>query len=297
MATFSIVNNIGALNALNRLEKTGLGLSRTIERLSSGLRINSAADDASGLAIADGLRADVAALNQAVRNANDGISVVEVADGALAEISQLLQRSVSLAEQAASDTSGEDSGSEKQAINDEYQEILREINRLSLTVDFNGRTLFGTTGSTFEIHGGGDDLNYRFLTDGNDLVLTPRFSPTTQEITYLSYIGDVPRVYLFNLNTGQQEVLGDFPGMTFAPRFSPDGNKVIMSLADDGNSISRKVNCKHFVDAMELLNRIADVAESEQHHPDLHLTGYRKVRVELMTHAIGGLSENSAIRC
>ncbi len=81
-----------------------------------------------------------------------------------------------------------------------------------------------------------DGENHRFLTDGSDLVLTPRFSPTTQEITYLSYVGDIPRVYLFNLNTGQQEVLGDFPGMTFAPRFSPDGNKVIMSLAEDGNS-------------------------------------------------------------
>ena len=81
-----------------------------------------------------------------------------------------------------------------------------------------------------------DGENHRFLTDGNELVLTPRFSPTTQEITYLSYIGEIPRVYLFNLNTGQQEVLGDFPGMTFAPRFSPDGNKVIMSLAEDGNS-------------------------------------------------------------
>ena len=81
-----------------------------------------------------------------------------------------------------------------------------------------------------------DGNNHRFLTDGGSLVLTPRFSPTTQEITYLSYIGDTPRVYLFNLTTGQQEVLGDFPGMTFAPRFSPDGNKVIMSLAHQGNS-------------------------------------------------------------
>ena len=81
-----------------------------------------------------------------------------------------------------------------------------------------------------------DGANHRFLTDGNSLVLTPRFSPTTQEITYLSYSGDVPRVYLFNLSTGQQEVLGDFPGMTFAPRFSPDGNKVIMSSANAGNS-------------------------------------------------------------
>ena len=116
MAGFSVINNIGALNALNRLDKTNLGLSRTLERLSSGLRINSAADDASGLAIADGLRADVAALNQAVRNANDGISVVQVADSVLGEISTLLNRGVSLAEQAASDTSGEDSQAEKTAL-------------------------------------------------------------------------------------------------------------------------------------------------------------------------------------
>ncbi len=81
-----------------------------------------------------------------------------------------------------------------------------------------------------------DGANHRFLTDGSALVLTPRFSPTTQDITYLSYFNGQPRVYIFNIDTGQQEVLGDFPGMTFAPRFSPDGNSVIMSLATDGNS-------------------------------------------------------------
>ncbi len=81
-----------------------------------------------------------------------------------------------------------------------------------------------------------DGENHRFLTDGRNLVLTPRFSPTAQEITYLAYFNNKPRVYIRNIDTGQQEVLGDFPGMTFAPRFSPDGNKVIMSLATDGNS-------------------------------------------------------------
>jgi len=81
-----------------------------------------------------------------------------------------------------------------------------------------------------------DGANNRFLTDGRALVLTPRFSPTSQEITYLSYARGAPRVYLFNIDTGQQEILGDFPGMTFAPRFSPDGNKVIMSLAVNGAS-------------------------------------------------------------
>ena len=81
-----------------------------------------------------------------------------------------------------------------------------------------------------------DGANHRYLTDGRALVLTPRFSPTRQEITYLSYASGTPRVYLFNIDTGQQEVLGDFPGMTYAPRFSPDGNKVIMSFATGGNS-------------------------------------------------------------
>lgn len=81
-----------------------------------------------------------------------------------------------------------------------------------------------------------DGANHKFLTDGSDMVLTPRFSPTLQEITYLSYYRNTPRVYLFNLSTGRQALLGDFPGMTFAPRFSFDGRKVIMSMARDGNS-------------------------------------------------------------
>ena len=81
-----------------------------------------------------------------------------------------------------------------------------------------------------------DGFNHRFLTSGKELVLTPRFNPVRQEITYLSYFKNLPRVYLLDIQTGIQEVVGDFPGMTFAPRFSPDGNKIIMSLAREGNS-------------------------------------------------------------
>jgi len=81
-----------------------------------------------------------------------------------------------------------------------------------------------------------DGANHRYLTDGRSLVLTPRFSRTAQEITYLSYYNNTPRVYLFNIETGRQEVLGAFQGMTFAPRFAPSGNSVIMSYAENGNS-------------------------------------------------------------
>ena len=79
-----------------------------------------------------------------------------------------------------------------------------------------------------------DGENHRFLTDGSDLVLTPRFSPTARELTYMSYFRNTPRVYILQIDTGRRELLGDFPGMTFAPRFSPDGNKVVLSMAENG---------------------------------------------------------------
>ena len=81
-----------------------------------------------------------------------------------------------------------------------------------------------------------DGANTKYLTLGNELVLTPRFNPTNQMVTYLSYFRNMPRVYLLDIETGMQEVVGNFPGMTFAPRFSPDGKKIIMSFAKDGNS-------------------------------------------------------------
>ena len=81
-----------------------------------------------------------------------------------------------------------------------------------------------------------DGANVRYLTDGRDLVLTPRFSPNRQEVTYMSFGNGEPRVYLLQLETGQREIVGNFPGMTFSPRFSPDGQKVIMSLQQNGNA-------------------------------------------------------------
>ena len=102
-----------------------------------------------------------------------------------------------------------------------------------------------------------DGANNKFLTLGNELVLTPRFNPTSQLVTYLSYFRNLPRVYLLDIETGTQEVVGDFPGMTFAPRFSPNGKKIIMSFAKDGNSE---------IYTMDLENRIV---ERITNHPSI----------------------------
>lgn len=89
-----------------------------------------------------------------------------------------------------------------------------------------------------------DGAGVRYLTRGDDLVLTPRFSPTSQEVTYMSYGGNDPSVYLLNIETGQREIVGNFPGMTFAPRFSPDGQSVVMSLQQGSNANIYKMDLR-----------------------------------------------------
>ncbi len=89
-----------------------------------------------------------------------------------------------------------------------------------------------------------DGANHAYLTDGSTLVLTPRFSPALQEITYISYESGVPKVYVFDITTGRREILGSFEGMTFAPRFSPDGNEVVMSQSLEGETNIFRVNLR-----------------------------------------------------
>lgn len=139
---FSVLNNVSGIQAQNELTITQLGLQRTLFRLSSGKRINSGADDAAGLAIADGLRGQIRALDQAVRNANDGVSYLQIADGALAEVTNLLHRAVTLAEEAATSTI---SGSGVTALNAEYLEIQSEIDRIGTDTTYNGTIIFGAT--------------------------------------------------------------------------------------------------------------------------------------------------------
>lgn len=133
-----INTNVGSLNAQRNLVKSGMDLSRSMERLASGLRINKAADDAAGLAISNRMTSQVRGLNQAVRNANDGISMIQTAEGALSETTNILQRMRELAIQSAN---GVFTDSDRQTLDAEVQQLVAELDRIADTTSFNGQTL------------------------------------------------------------------------------------------------------------------------------------------------------------
>jgi len=146
----TINTNIASLNAQRNLGVSQSALNKSMQRLSSGLRINSAKDDAAGLAISDRMTAQIRGLNQASRNANDGISLAQTAEGALQESTNLLQRMRELAIQSANDTN---SDTDRDSIQAEVTQIIAELDRIASDTQFNGKALLdGTmTGATFHV--------------------------------------------------------------------------------------------------------------------------------------------------
>lgn len=146
-----INTNTASLNSQRVLWNTKLGLDKSMEKLSSGYRINRAGDDAAGLAISENLRAQIRGLKQASRNANDGISLVQVAEGAMNELSSILIRLRELAVQSASDTIGP---VERQFLNVEYDQLVSEVDRIADATEFNGTQLLAGTGSIMDFQVG-----------------------------------------------------------------------------------------------------------------------------------------------
>jgi len=140
----TINTNVLSINAQRNAATTNLSLSTSLQRLSSGLRVNSAKDDAAGLAIANRMDAQARGMNVAVRNSNDGISLVQTAESGMAVIGDMLQRMRELAVQASN---GTNTSGDLSAINSEYSELWTEINRTMSSVEFNGTSLLDTTGA------------------------------------------------------------------------------------------------------------------------------------------------------
>lgn len=157
-----INTNVASVNAQRALKQTRLSLDKSLEKLSSGSRINRAGDDAAGLAISENLKAQIRGLKQSERNAQDGISMVQVAEGGLTEISSIMIRLRELAVQAASDTIG---STERKFLNVEYEALLSEVDRISNSTEFNKVPLLNGTGTVIDVQvGTGNNPNVDRIT-------------------------------------------------------------------------------------------------------------------------------------
>ena len=149
--SLSILNNVSSLAAQNQLSMTQASLQKTLLQLSSGSRLNSGADDAAGLAIADGLHANITALTQSARNASDGVGSLQVADGALAQVTALLNRAVTLATEASTGTV---SDPQRTTIDAEFTAIKAEIDRIGASTNYNGGQVFTATATSIYLSDG-----------------------------------------------------------------------------------------------------------------------------------------------
>ena len=165
----TINTNLVSLNAQRNLSASQSSLSTSMQRLSSGLRINSAADDAAGLAISQRMTTQVRGMNVAIRNANDGISLAQTADGALASVGNNLQRMRELAVQAQNSTN---SGSDKDSLNQEFQQLSSEISRVLGGTTFNGAAILGGSATTLTFQVGAN-------TTSNDIITVTTTNMTT----------------------------------------------------------------------------------------------------------------------
>jgi len=189
----SLLNNIASLAAQNQLQVTQGKLQSTLFQLSSGSRINTGADDAAGLAIANGLQANVTALSQSANNANNGVGALQVSDGALAQVTTLLNRAVTLATESANGTV---SDSQRTALNAEFTQIKAEIDRIGSSTTFNGTSVFTATATNI------------FLSDASSAAANNTISVTVGALSSSSigYNGSTVSFAADNLSTSAAAV-------------------------------------------------------------------------------------------
>ena len=221
--TLSINNNLMALTAFNNLNRSYNALTKSVDQLSSGLRINSSADDAAGLAVRELMRSDIAVLNQGIRNANDAISMLQTMDGSAQVIDEKLIRMKELAEQAATATY---SDTQRAMMDDEFQAMAAEVERIAQATDFNGIKMLngaGSTAATFQVIGVAEEAN--------------DFAATASFITAF-----------VNFSTGEDVVLSgtDHNGMAVSSTFTVTADTTINSITafindafdEDGSGVS-----------------------------------------------------------
>jgi flagellin len=228
----SILNNISSLTAENALSNTQVSLQKTLTQLSTGLKINSGSDDAAGLSIAEGMTANMAALTQSQQNASNGIGMLQTADGALSQVTTLLNRAVTLATEAASSNI---TGSQSTALDTEFQSILSEVNQIGQTTNFNGLNVFaGNTGTDFGTTSG--TAATKLTTDSTLAVGSVTTITDNADGSTFSFTATAGANKISDLNDAIANATGDVANAVFAVGSATQGtaNEV------DGNNLELK---------------------------------------------------------
>jgi len=248
--SFGILNNIPALNAENSLNGTQAKLNSTLEQLSTGMRINSGSDDPAGLAIANGLSANVAALNQSIQNANDGVGALQVADGALSQITTLLNTAVSIATEASTGTV---SSAQRDSLDAEYQQILNEITRIGSTTTYNGTSVFSaTTTSIFLTDASGAAANSTITTSVGTL------SPTTLALNGTALTGTTgsgAQTALAAIDTAIQTIANDRGSIGAAVNRLQDASAVMSTQVQNLTAAENNIMAADIPSAISNLSR------------------------------------------
>jgi len=216
--SMSVLNNISGLAAQNQLQLTSTGLQNTLLQLSSGSRINSGADDAAGLAIANGLAANTTALTQSAQNATDGVGMLQVADGSLSQVTTLLNRAVTLATEASNGTV---SSSQQVSMDNEFTSIKAEIDRIGSNTTYNGAKVF--SGATTSV----------YISDGTNA------GSSSIDAT----VGKLSSSSIGFAGTSSQSLSGDnLTSVTFAQAALTDITTAIANIAADRGKLGADVN-------------------------------------------------------
>lgn len=250
--SLGVLNNISAMYAENNLNQTQASLQNVLTQLSSGQRINSGADDAAGLSLANGLQANSAALTQSSTNASEGVGLLQVADGALSQVTNLLNRAVTLATEASNGTLN---STQDSAANSEYQSILDEITNIGSTTTYNGQQVFGGTFAVFTgdgTVGGGfsDTISLGALSNAN--VGDPAGSAG---LTYTSGAGTATSTLVYAPGTGVDLSATDLNNATDAQTALQNVYTAVQDVAAERGYTGAQINT---------LNAVSNVESTEQ---------------------------------
>ncbi|HEU5352255.1 MAG TPA: flagellin [Terracidiphilus sp.] len=239
--SLGVLNNLSALYAANNLSNTNNSLTKVLQQLSSGSRINSGADDAAGLSLVNGLQANSTALTQSVTNATEGVGLLQVADGSLSQVTNLLNRAVTLATEASNGTLN---SSQLTAANQEYQSILDEISNIGATTTYNGNKVFtGTavniyTGDSTSTGGSTDALTISALSSSNVGDTSGTLSYSAQTISYSASAGSNLSSTGLTSQTNAQTALTDI-------------NAAITNVAAQDGYVGSQINTLNAVSQVE----------------------------------------------